>query len=133
MWFYYTGSNAVHDALESERAVGLSTLKLDRLICRETVPGRSGVLLTRRFTCEGNELRINASASNGRIQAAVLSEDGKDLDGYGRETSRIFAGDSLSYRMSWHGEKSMAELRRRRVRLKFYMSNAAIYSFQIAD
>ena len=133
MWFYYTGHNAVHDAPKSETAIGLSTLKLDRLIGRETAPGRTGMLLTRPFTCEGNELRINASSSNGRIQAELLTENGVVQEGYDRDSSRIFSGDSLDFQMSWKGNKNMRELRQRHIRLKLYMSDATLYSFQVVD
>ena len=129
LWFYYTGFKGVHTEFANTCAIGLAVTKLDRLIGRAPPPGASGVLLTRPFLWDGDALEINASSDNGTIQAEVLSADGGIVEGYAREASRAFCGDGLRQQMQWQDGRDMGALRGQQVRLKFYMSNATLYSF----
>ncbi|NKB71491.1 MAG: hypothetical protein GKR89_30840 [Candidatus Latescibacteria bacterium] len=129
LWFYYTGYQAVHTDFSNTSAIGLAVTKLDRLIGRATPPGESGLLLTRPLVWQGDALEINSSSADGAIQVEVLSADGAVIEGYERESSLVFCGDSLRQQMQWEGGRSMDALCGQRIRLKFYLSNAMLYSF----
>jgi hypothetical protein len=131
LWFYYSGYKAIHTDFSNTYAIGLAVTKLDRLIGRTTPLGEVGLLLTRPLVCEGDQLEINASSANGTLQVEVLSEKGKVLEGYEKESSVVFSGDSLRQEMQWKDGRNMSALRGQRIRLKFYMSNAVLYSFHV--
>ncbi len=133
LWFYYTGYRGLHTEFFNTFGIGLAVAKLDRLIGRATPPGEWGSLLTRPLVCEGEVLEINASSANGTIQVEVLSPDGEIIEGYEREASVTFSGDSLRQEMQWKDGRTMSALRGQRLRLKFYMSNAVLYSFVIKE
>lgn len=92
-----------------------------------------GILLTRPFQCQGDELVINASCPNGWIRAEVLNASGEVLDGYGRHESVAFDGDALSHPMRWNGKPGLTELRGQDIRLKFSITNATMYAFQVLE
>ena len=81
--------------------------------------------------CEGDQLEINVSSADGAIQAEVLTEGGEVIAGYERSSSLTFSGDSLRREMRWQKDRNLSSLRGQRIRLKFYLSNAVLYSFQI--
>ena len=131
LWFYYTGYKAVHTHFTNSYAMGLAVAKLDRLIGRVTPPGESGLLLTRPLLWQGEALEINASSGNGMIQVEVLSEGGEVVEGFERTSSVEFGGDALRQQMQWKDGRTMAVLNGRCIRLKFYLSTAALYSFNM--
>ena len=131
IWFYYTGCNHSHNDERGRTSIGLARAKIDRLIGRTTQPGERGILLTRPLQVQGGELEINASSSDGAIQVEVLSEAGETIAGYERSSCPIFSADSLCRQIRWKEEKSLKDLQGQRIRLKFHLSNARLYSFQI--
>ena len=130
LWFYYTGYKSVHTESSNTSAIGLAVAKIDRLIGRATPPGECGLLLTRPIAWNGNTLEINASSANGSIQVEVLSVEGEVLEDYEREASVIFSGDSVRHKMLWKNDRDLDAFRGQRIRLKFYLSNAVLYSFR---
>tara|TARA_Y100000758_G_scaffold220673_1_gene159094 strand:- start:1348 stop:2763 length:1416 start_codon:yes stop_codon:yes gene_type:complete len=133
LWFYYTGYKAVHTDFSNTFALGLAVSKLDRLIGRATPEGEGGLLLTRPLSWQGDAVEVNVSSADGAIQVEVLSEQGEIVAGYERTSSMVFSGDSLRQQMQWKDGRTMGALNGRRVRLKFYLSNATLYSFAIKN
>jgi hypothetical protein len=129
--FYYTGYNRPHNDTQGKTAMGLATSRMDRLIGRATWPGERGVLLTRPLTCEGNQLEINTASTDGAIQVEVLTEAGEIIAGYERSSCPAVSDDSLRHRMTWLAGRDLSSLRGQRIRFKFYLSNAVLYSFQV--
>ena len=130
IWFYYSGCNRSHND-NGRTCIGLAISRIDRLIGRATKPGELGVLLTRPFTCQGDELTINTTSTDGAIGVEVLTEDGEIIAGYERTSNPIFSGDSLGHEVRWQADRNLSDLRGQRIRLKFYMSNAVLYAFQV--
>jgi len=129
--FYYMGYKSVHTENSNAFGIGLAVAKLDRLIGRTTPQGQWGVLLTGPLMYNGETLEINAFSANGTLQVEVLSEEREVLKGYERRSCRVFSGDSPRQQMRWQDGHNMLELRGQRLRLKFYMSNAVLYSFRL--
>ena len=127
--FYYSGYKSTHTDFANTYAIGLAVAKLDRLIGRATPPGETGLLVTRPLRWEGEMLEINAASGDGVIAVEVLAEDGAVIAGYERTSSVPFSGDSLRQEMQWRDGRDMSVLCGRRIRLKFYLSNAVLYSF----
>ena len=133
LWFYYTGHNVLHnDNGAQESAVGLATLKRDRFIARTPVRPTEGALVTRAFACQGDGLELNASAANGRIQVEVLTEGGEVVEGFGRRECEAVSCDSLAHTVRWNGG-GLSAVRGRAIRLKFYLSEASLYAFQLTE
>ena len=90
-------------------------------------------MLTRPLSWQGDAVEVNVSSADGAIQVEVLSEQGEIVAGYERKSSMVFSGDSLRQQMQWKDGRTMGALNGRRVRLKFYLSNATLYSFAIKN
>ncbi len=63
------------------------------------------------------------------MSVAVLDADGVQQDGFGKADSALFDGDSVRCEMTWR-RACYDDLRGRVIRLKFYLRNARLYSFQ---
>lgn len=155
IYIYYTGVNKAHDSWLVERGIGLLTLKLDRFIGRRTIPGKKAkhltetakdrdgevmnktdigeesVLLTKPFICKGDVLQINCACPEGHVKVEVLNTIGKVYRGYEKDACMPFAGDALRQKIAWAHGKNLAPLKGKDIRLKFYLQNAELYSFQI--
>ncbi len=134
LWFYYTGHNVLHNEKSgsNESSVGLAILKRDRFIARTPVRPNDGVLVTKSFPCEGDELSINASASNGQIQVEVLTEAGEVVEGFGRDECQPFKSDSFSHSVQWK-RGALSSIRGTRIRFKFFLNEASLYAFQVME
>ena len=131
MWFYYTGWDGPHDARERDAAIGLGTVRLDRIM-GWYAHKEPGMLLTRPFVVEGDELEINARTyPKGSITVAVLDERGQELEGYGADDGIPYEGDEVRHRFVWRGGRSLGALRGRIVRLRFVITLGEFYAFRM--
>jgi len=53
--------------------------------------------------------------------------------GYSPDDCDAFTGDDLSHIVIWNGRASLPRLGGDTFRLRFFLGNAALYSFQVAD
>ena len=91
-----------------------------------------GILTTKLFVVEGELLEINVDAKGGTILVEVLDENGLVIPGYS-------SGDAISYRdfdglrvrPQWKENKDLSSLRKRAIRLKFYLQGATLYAFHL--
>jgi hypothetical protein len=60
----------------------------------------------------------------------VLDEKGKPAPGFKREMCEPMQADSVDNPIRWKGT-SLADLRGKPVRLRFYLTNARLYSYRI--
>lgn len=88
-------------------------------------PYRGGEVLTKPFTFEGSEMRVNfATSAAGGMEVALCDEAGNILEGY--ESYTMF-GDTVNRPVEF--DKPLAELNGKTVRLKFTLRDAHLYSF----
>jgi hypothetical protein len=128
MRFYYAGTNLPHNVF-GESAIGLATTKRDRLFGVTSLPDTSGRLLTRPFKVNG-DLFINAQAQGEirvEIRSAVRDEP---LEGWTAEECIPFQGDKLDYPVRW-GNKKLSDLQGKTIRLRFQLSDATLYAFDV--
>jgi hypothetical protein len=83
------------------------------------------------FSCEGERLIVNGDAKGGAIRAQVLDEKGEPLPGFTMEECRAFTGDAVRHVMTWGKRTRLTELKGKRVRLRFELRHADLYSFAI--
>ncbi len=89
-----------------------------------------GLVTTKQFVFTGSTLKVNAKANFGQVVVEVLDEKGKPAPGFKREMCEPMQADSVDNPIRWKGT-SLADLRGKPVRLRFYLTNARLYSYRI--
>jgi len=114
--------------------INLAKLRLDGFASMEA-DEEEGFLVTKPFACENAHLLINAYARGGEITVAVLDEAGQHVGDYYSGFRKIdcssFDSDSLRHKVTWRHFTSLESLKGQIIRLKFYLRNARIYSFEL--
>jgi hypothetical protein len=112
--------------------LGLGVVPRDRFVSLEA-GDEAGELITRPLTFDGAGLLwMNVCCeTGGRVQAAVLEEDGSPIPGLDFTDAAPLDGDHLRTAVAWAGGDSLAPLRERYVRLAFRLQRAGIFSFWI--
>ena len=88
---------------------------------------RGSEVLTKEFEVAADTLFLNfATSARGAITVSVCDLDGNEIEGY---KSYVIFGDSVKREVEF--EKPLSELHGKAVRLKFFMSDAHIYSFEV--
>ncbi|MBI4556406.1 MAG: hypothetical protein HY706_02380 [Candidatus Hydrogenedentes bacterium] len=140
-WIYYCGSRERHDTYrirESNQtrwqcAIGLATLPLDRFVCL-AAGDTPGVITTKPFKLEGTRLLINADAAQGEIRTEVLDKTGQPIRGFtDHEAVTIKAVDNIRLEPRWTSQRSLRFLKNTTVGLRFHLTRAKLYAFQIAS
>ena len=110
--------------------IGMATLRLDGFASADAGQ-QEGSMLTKPMELEGVSVTINAKAPNGQVRAELLDEHGRALPGFSLADCQLFTGDSLRRRLSWNGRDSLGQLLGRKIRLRFHLRNASLYSYTI--
>ena len=128
--FYYEGTNTAHNSF-GESASGLATTTRDRLVGARSIPENDSRILTRPIPVSG-DLAINASAA-GEIRVEVRSAiRDEQIEGWTFDDCTPFTGDEIYAPVRW-GEKSLRDLKGMVVRLRFQLSDASLYSFDLRE
>jgi len=132
-WIYYAGYRERHWHAPRKPVILLATLPLDRFVCLEA-KGKPGSVTTKPFKLVGNVLLVNVEAPAGWLAVEVLDEAGKPIPGYSRTESVALVGaDGIRERPRWKKHPDLSALVGRVVCLRFYLSDARLYAFQLAD
>ena len=114
--------------------INLAKLRLDGFASMDAAD-EGGYLVTKPFICENEDLLINAHARGGQISVAVLDRAGRHIGDYYTGFKKIdcspFDSDSLRHKVTWRHYISLASLKGKTIRLKFYLRNARLYSFEL--
>ncbi len=155
-WFYYSGGRERHNSFahfyekgRKERYPGaieehskkvaeqygtsLATLRLDGMVCL-AAKGEPCTVITKPFRLDGNRVAVNVDARNGSFRMEVLDPPhlGVPIPGFSHtETVHYRDIDDLRLNPRWKEHVNLAKLKGRIVRLKFYLENAKLYSFQV--
>lgn len=107
-------------------SIGIATLRRDGFASIEG----SGMLLTRKLRFDGHTLYVNADASRGSLSAELLSADGRVL--LSREDCCPVQEDTVKTAVHWRGSEPLERFQEEKVRIRFYLENAWLYSFWIS-
>ena len=89
-------------------------------------------MVTRPFALEGDRLQVNVDALDGYMRVEVLEASGEPIPGFSGDSAKVYRGfDNLRLEPIWKGDASLSSLRGKEVRLRFNLSNAKLYAFQI--
>lgn len=111
--------------------VGLARLRIDGWVSVNAGKDR-GTFTTKPliFAPGKRRLVINAEVrEGGSVTVEILDRAGVPLAGFGRADCYAFEHDSLRHTVVWDGKNDVSHLAGKTIRLRFYMKNAAIYSF----
>ena len=141
VWIYYIGANwRGPDTLREKgerarRAIGLATLPVDNFVSIDGGKLRPGVLVTRLFSFEGDELYLNmeaakrnAGAGAPEVKVEVVGPD-QLLEGLKMEDADTLA-ETGRHRVSWGGKSDLSSLAGTPIQLRISVQNAKPYSFQ---
>jgi len=88
-----------------------------------------GEMVTKPFTFVGRELMINYSTgASGSIHVEIQDAPGRPLPGYALDDSVEMAGDEIERAARWKGGGDVSGLAGKRIRLRFVMKDADLYS-----
>ena len=128
LWFYYSPCPMEHGHTGRSGPICIAKLRLDGFVSIDAGE-QTGTVVTKPFQCDGGPLRINAAARGGSVSLAVLDEQGTQHQGFGKTDCAIFDGDSVRHNVNWRNNVSLESLKGQVIRLKFYLRNARLYSF----
>ena len=141
LWLYYSGFTVPHNtpAADQDGRIGVATLRRDGFCSLDaTSPGWA---LTRPFTWNGNQLRLNAAASGptpgapaddgGSITVQIEDERGRAIPGFAAGQCTPFRGDETDALVDWGGRSGLGGLMGRTVQLRFTIEDANFHSFRV--
>ena len=146
-WIYYGGSSMHHDYYgnpevrgvpetsrhpKARTHLGLARIRVDGWVALEAGL-REGYVETKPVYSEGSKLIINAKCNaDGYVAVEVMDNWNNVWPGFTREECDVFDGDSVDHVVSWGGRTEVNGVPWC-VKLRFWMRNAELYSFRIAD
>ncbi len=117
------------------------TLRLDGFVSVQAGSGR-GEFLTKVFTFDGKQLRVNfATMAGGAIRFELQDAQGQVLPGYSLQDCLPLRGDQVDQVVRWNrpsndagqGESSLQAYRNQPVRLRVEMDRADLYALQFGE
>ena len=131
IYLYYVGTNTRHWASyhgdkDKKSGIGLATLRADGFV---SVEG-NGTLTTKPLVFLGDTLLVNADARGGTLRVEAMDASGKVIEGFSRNDCTPIVGDSVRHVVTWNENPDCNLIQARPIRLRFYMENAKIYSFE---
>ena len=129
---YYMGIGArhwttYHGDTRSD-GFGLATLRLDGFVSVDAE--EEGTLTTKSLVFIGDTLVVNANAAGGSLFVEALDAQGNLIEGFSKEECTPIAADSVRHVVAWKGSPDCHLLQARPIKLRFYLKEAKLYSFE---
>lgn len=135
LWFYYGGTDKVHDEPRAKAAIGLAKLRLDGFCSmshsmKESDQAAEGWLITRREPMLGPSVLINArTGPTGSITAEILDRRNRVIPGFSRAECHSFSGDSVQHKLTWSTSKFSIAKTSTDYKLRFWLKDAELFSY----
>lgn len=120
------------------RAYGTGQVYLERLKLRldgfasARAGFKEGSLITKPVVLKGNYINLNYSTSSvGYVKVVLLDEKGNEIPGFGEREAKKMMGDKIDEQVLWSEGKSLNKLNNRKVRIKFILKDADLFSFGV--
>jgi hypothetical protein len=129
---YYGGWDGPHNTSKRQAGIGLATLRKDGFVSLDA--GADEGMITTRVLIDDDaagQLLINAEAQGGAIRVEVIGGDGKVLPGYAKSDCLPSTGDGIRQRVRWKAQDVLPSTDKG-IRLRFWLTDAKLYSFQTA-
>ena len=142
LWFYYTGFQGDYKGTQDpdrrggiyeNASVGIARLRRDGFASMDAGP-EGGALTTRllRFS-RGDRLFVNVDDPKGLLRAEIADANGVPIEGFTFADCTPLAVDSTRAMIAWKGDGNLTALQNRPVRVRFNLTNGALYAFWFAD
>ena len=143
LWLYYStwdgdhlvwnNDGTLHDKKRPGRVgrIALATLRWDGYVSLDA-DERGAELVTQPLRLCGDELIVNLHAPHGKLLVELLDTSGKPIEGFTASDCRPIRGDGVNLPVFWEGEEGLEKLRDRKIRVRFILTQAALYSFRFA-
>jgi hypothetical protein len=94
-------------------------------------PFDGGTLLTKPFVFKGETLSLNFSTSAaGSVIVEITNKDGQPISGFSFGDSNELIGNEIDKKITWNKQKQLKNLAGKTIRLRFFIIDAHVYSFQ---
>ena len=114
-------------------AILLSRLRLDGFVSIDAGELK-GSLLTVPLQLKGRRLFVNVDAAEGEVTAEIFDSRGREVMGsFSVEHSQPVRGDHLEAELKWSGGGDLSALGDKRVRIRFHLRQAHLYSFWVTE
>ena len=137
LWFYYSGRTYRHGEYKGRDngpgssqggiRIGLATIRLDGF-CSMQASFDGGQIVTVPLILPKGDLFLNAKANWGEIVVEVLDSNGNVIDGM---KSELIQSDRIRLPVKWPQGKTFAELAGTKVKLRFTLKNALLFSWKV--
>ncbi|MCZ6678640.1 MAG: hypothetical protein O7E52_15495, partial [Candidatus Poribacteria bacterium] len=144
MYQYYSSGNLPHPSVDQRwmveqrrlieagkrhplQAIGCVRFRPDRYISLDA-GNRAGRVTTKPLSASGSRLHVNVDAGDGELVVSVLAESGRPVKGY--ERSQPIHENHIAAEASF--DKPFADLTGRRIKLRFTLQHAKLFSYTIS-
>ena len=133
LYFYYGGSDGLHDDRRVNAAIGLATLRLDGF-CSMRAGDSEGWLISRRDPFRKPAVTINArTGTNGYVLAEIIDRRNKVVPGFSKQDCVAFSGDSVRHELKWKTAQFTGAQKANDYKIRFWLKNADLFSYLPAD
>ncbi len=134
LYFPYTGFSGIatdgNKSMYTGASIGLATLRRDGFASLE-IGNKEGYLTTRLLKFDGKYLFVNVSSKKGCLRAEILDENNHVIPGYEAVNCIPIATDKTLHKVEWKNVKDLVNLSGKKIKIRFYLKNGALYSFWI--
>lgn len=111
--------------------IGYATLRRDGFASMNG----TGTLTTNPLTVtkDVKYLFVNTNSLNGSIKAEILDTAGNVIEGYSAADCEAITDNTAKVKFTWSGENDLSMLEGKQFKIKFYLDNAQLYSFWLAE
>jgi hypothetical protein len=114
-------------------AAGIATLRLDGF-CSMQAGDREGWLISRREVFNTPRVTVNARCRpGGSVLAELVDRNDTAIPGFDKGRCIPFEGDAVRGELAWETPAFPADLIDKDRKVKFYLRNAALYSYLPQD
>lgn len=125
LYFYVSGRRL--ERTQEVTATGLATLRRDGFASMKG----NGELQTPLLKFDGSYFFVNANVT-GEMKVELLDADNQVIKGFSKADCKPFKGNSVKEKIVWTGNASLASLKDKQIKVKFYMDNGEIFAFWIS-
>ena len=132
LYFYVSGRSICDSFWDGNCHTGLAILRRDGFASMEAHGKKEGTLTTRPLLFHGKRLFVNVQAKGGEFRAEVLGTDFRPIEPFTRSRCIPVTTDTTIAEVAWKGARDLSSVAGKPVRFRFYLKNAALYSFWVS-
>ena len=125
LYFYLSGRRL--RGTQEITTTGLATLRRDGFASMKG----TGELQTPLLKFDGSYFFVNANVT-GEMKVELLDSNNKVIEGFSKDECKAFKGDNVKAKIEWTGNASLASLKNKQLKVKFYIDNGEIFAFWIS-